>query len=55
MQRNLYVDVLKLVMAFLIVALHGQMFYEVNDLVYYIFHEGVTRLGVPVFLLISGF
>jgi surface polysaccharide O-acyltransferase-like enzyme len=55
MQRNLTVDILKLAMAFLVVALHGNMLSETSALAHYLLHNGIARLGVPVFLLISGF
>ncbi|MDR0833159.1 MAG: acyltransferase family protein [Candidatus Symbiothrix sp.] len=53
MKRNLSVDILKLVMSFLIVGIHGGFLREYH--LNYPFSSGIARIGVPVFLIISGF
>jgi hypothetical protein len=55
MKRNLSVDILKFVMAFFIVGLHGELFVDLSYSLSYFFTQGIARTGVPVFLLISGF
>ena len=55
MKRNLSVDILKFIMAFFIVGLHGELFADISDSLYYYFCQGIARIGVPIFLLISGF
>ncbi|MDR0798498.1 MAG: acyltransferase [Dysgonamonadaceae bacterium] len=55
MQRNLSIDILKIVMAFLVVGLHGRIFLDYSYSMYYLFVQGFTRLAVPTFLIISGY
>ncbi|MGI9581565.1 acyltransferase family protein [Chryseobacterium sp. RRHN12] len=55
-QRKVSIDILKIVMAFLVVGLHGNNFLaDVNPLLAYFFREGIGRTAVPMFLLINGF
>ena len=55
-QRKVSLDILKILMAFLVVALHGNNFLaDVSPLLAYFFREGIGRIAVPMFLLINGF
>jgi len=53
--RNVSIDVLKLVLAFMVVGLHTGMLYDVTPTLGYLAVEGVFRIAVPVFLIINGF
>jgi surface polysaccharide O-acyltransferase-like enzyme len=55
MKRNLSIDILKLVMAFFVVALHGRLFNDFDNVSSYFFGHIFGRIAVPIFLLISGF
>lgn len=55
MERNLSIDVLKVIMAFFIVGLHGGFLTDINGYLGYVFVNGLSRIGVPIFLLISGY
>lgn len=55
MDRNLTIDIIKIISAFLVVGLHGFIFADVDDFLCYIFVNGITRIAVPLFLLINGF
>ncbi|WP_431611492.1 acyltransferase family protein [Chryseobacterium sp. 'Rf worker isolate 10'] len=55
-QRKVSIDILKIVMAFLVVGLHGNNFLaDISPLLFYFFREGIGRIAVPMFLLINGF
>lgn len=55
MSRNISLDILKLFLAFAIIALHGKIFLDLNNLLYFFTVNGIFRIGVPVFLLITGY
>lgn len=55
MKRNLSLDVLKLFLSFLIVGLHGQILSDCSYSLHYFFTQGLSRIAVPLFLIISGF
>lgn len=55
MQRNISLDVLKLIMAVMIIALHAGFLSEDSALASYLTVQGVFRIVVPIFLLINGF
>lgn len=55
MQRNISLDVLKLIMAVMIIALHAGFLSEDSALASYLTVQGVFRIVVPVFLVINGF
>lgn len=55
MSRNLSLDILKIILALSIVALHGKIFLDVNETLYFFTVNGIFRVGVPVFLLITGY
>ncbi len=53
--RNLPIDVLKIVMAFFVVCLHMHLLKEHYPELSYVLVNGLFRLGVPIFLLITGY
>ncbi len=53
--RNLSVDVLKVVMAFFVVFLHMHLLKDVYPTISYVLVNGLFRLGVPIFLIITGY
>jgi hypothetical protein len=55
MTRNLSVDVLKLIMAFMVVGLHTNFLEESSQLGSFLTVEGIFRMAVPEFFLINGF
>ncbi len=55
MGRNLTIDVLKIVLAFFVVFLHMNFLKETNSLLSYLLVNGLFRIAVPVFLVITGF
>lgn len=55
MNRNLTIDLTKLLMSFLIVALHCQFMFDINEYINFYLMEGLFRIAVPIFLLISGY
>lgn len=55
MTRNVSLDVLKLLMAFMVVGLHAGFLGEFSTLGSYLSVNGLFRVAVPVFLIINGF
>lgn len=55
MERNVSLDILKLLMAFMVVGLHADFLDEFSALGSYLFVNGLFRTAVPVFLIINGF
>lgn len=55
MQRNLSLDFLKIVLSFFVVGLHCSFLIDVSTDAYYATVHGLFRLGVPIFLIISGY
>lgn len=55
MGRNLSIDVLKIILAFFVVFLHMNFLKETYPMVSYILVNGLFRIAVPVFLVITGF
>lgn len=55
MGRNLLIDVLKIILAFFVVFLHMNFLKETYPLLSYILVNGLFRIAVPVFLVITGF
>lgn len=53
--RNYTIDILRLLMAIFIVALHSNLFIEYNVVVSYFPSQVISRLGVPFFALIVGY
>ena len=54
-RRNVSLDLLKVAMAFAVVALHAGFLEEHSDFGNYITTQGLFRIAVPVFLLVNGF
>lgn len=54
-ERNISLDILKLIMACMVVALHAEFLDDVSELGRYLSVNGVLRMAVPIFLLINGF
>ncbi|QBE62505.1 acyltransferase [Pseudoduganella lutea] len=55
LQRNVSIDVLKLVLAFMVVGLHVGLLQDTTPLIGYLFGNGVFRIAVPIFFIINGF
>jgi len=55
MERNITLDLLKILMAFMVVGLHSGFLKDVSMLGYHLTVQGVFRLAVPAFFVISGF
>ncbi|MBL8321427.1 MAG: acyltransferase family protein, partial [Acinetobacter sp.] len=55
MQRNISIDLLKLLLALSVVFLHTHIFYDFSALLGHSLVQGVFRLAVPVFLVITGY
>ena len=55
MTRNISIDILKVILAFAIIALHGKLFKDINPELSFFLINGFFRIGVPIFLLITGF
>lgn len=53
--RNFSLDILKLILAIFVVALHCQFFYEYNQMISYLTVQGLFRIAVPTFFLINGY
>lgn len=53
--RNLSLDILKIILAISVVFLHSHFLKDVSIIGYYSTVEGLFRLAVPTFLIISGF
>jgi hypothetical protein len=54
-ERNLSIDILKLLLSFSVVGLHGAVFSDFSPFLSHLFVNGLARIAVPVFLIISGF
>lgn len=55
MQRNISLDVLKLILAVVVVISHAQVLLGYSDLAYQLTVQGVFRIVVPIFMLVSGY
>ncbi len=53
--RNLAVDLVKLALAMMVVGIHADPFDGLGRMVHLLTAEGLFRLGVPVFLIFSGY
>lgn len=53
--RNLSIDVLKIILAFFVVFLHMQLLKDSYPLANYLSVNGLFRIAVPVFLIITGY
>ena len=55
MGRNLSIDVLKIILAIFVVFLHMNFLKETYPLMSFLLVNGIFRIAVPVFLVITGF
>ncbi len=55
MQRNISLDVLKIILALMVVGLHGKFLLDINRTYSYMFVNGIFRIAVPIFFIINGF
>ncbi|NNP75087.1 hypothetical protein A7P54_18545 [Acinetobacter sp. Ac_3412] len=55
MCRNVALDILKLCLSFLVVMLHCSLFKNINETLYFTTVNGICRIAVPIFLLITGY
>ncbi len=55
MNRNIALDLLKLIMACMVVGLHAGFLNEVSELGSYLAVNGFFRIAVPIFFIINGF
>ena len=55
MERNLSIDILKVILAIAVVFLHTRIFYDLSTLLGHVFVQGIFRLAVPIFLVITGY
>lgn len=55
LQRNVSIDVLKLVLAFMVVGLHVGLLQDFSPMLGYLTSNGLFRIAVPIFLIINGF
>lgn len=53
--RNLSVDILKIILAFFVVFLHMHLLRDYYPSLSYVLVNGLFRIGVPVFLIITGY
>lgn len=53
--RSLSIDILKIVLAFFVVCLHMHVLRDSYPSLSYVLVNGLLRIGVPVFLMISGY
>lgn len=55
MNRNISLDVLKLLLAVMVVGQHTNFLVDINSTASYLMVNGLFRIAVPLFLLINGF
>lgn len=56
MNRNIALDTLKFLLAFMVVSIHTGFLNDLNQpTIYYLTSEGLFRIAVPLFLLINGY
>ena len=54
-KRSLSIDILKVIMSFIIVGVHGFFLKDISNYVGYMFVYSIGRLAIPCFLLVSGY
>ncbi|MCW5201109.1 hypothetical protein VU07_04860 [Desulfobulbus sp. F4] len=54
-ERNVALDVLKLILSFMVVGIHTSFLSDKNALLGYACANGLFRIAVPIFFLINGF
>ena len=55
MARNISLDITKILLACMVVALHVGIFIDLNPVSYQITVNGLFRIAVPIFFIINGF
>lgn len=55
MEINISLDLLKIILAVFIIALHGKIFADINPEFSFFTVNGIFRIGVPIFLVITGY
>lgn len=55
MNRNISLDFLKILLAIFIIGLHGKIFADLNSTLSFFTVNGIFRIGVPIFLIITGY
>lgn len=55
MQRNIPLDVLKLILAVIVVISHAKVLVDYSDLGYQLTVQGLFRVVVPIFMIVSGY
>lgn len=55
MERNISVDILKLVLSFMVVGLHTNFLRDLSFPVGYVLKNGFFRMAVPLFFIINGY
>ena len=55
MNRNLANDILKLVLAVMVIGLHAGLFFDTSPLANQLFVNGIFRIAVPTFFVINGY
>lgn len=55
MNRNITLDILKVLMSLMVVGLHSGFLYDINQDASYMTVNGVFRIAVPMFLVINGY
>jgi peptidoglycan/LPS O-acetylase OafA/YrhL len=53
-QRNITLDILRIVMAFMVIGSHGGFLREFGQFARYIYVSGIVRIAVPIFLNTNG-
>ncbi len=53
--RNTSLDALKLIMAFMVIGIHTHFLSDISQTLNYLLENGLFRIAVPVFMIISGF
>jgi len=55
MQRNILLDILKIIVAIFVIALHCRFLSDQNEVVYQIFGNGIFKVAIPLFFCVNGF
>ena len=53
--RNILLDILKIIVALFVIALHCRFLSDQNEIVYQIFGNGVFKTAIPLFFCVNGF
>lgn len=53
--RNVSLDIMKIILALMVVGIHTNFLAEFNGAVSYMLNQGVFRIAVPIFFIVSGY